>query len=363
MTAAPRFGLAFGSLVFLRALLDGGSAGFAVMLVMFLFFAGVAGVAYLGAASVIGRRPFLTAAVTALALLLVVTLPGLLSAPLTNMISMRVGLRVLFAWLYVCVAFAGLSRMVGMKTRMLSIVALLPCLLPAQLTEEYAPPRANCCLQFSAQALADQLQDWNQLGRYHDDNLKLQAQPPAAGRVVFIGDSITDGWKLAQSFPGKPFVNRGISGQTTPQMLVRMFPDVISLKPAAVIILAGTNDIARNTGPMTRTMVAQNIQAMAELAKVHGIKVVLCSVLPVSDYTTRRQTEKRPPADILRLNAWLKEFAAQSGAVYADYFSATADEKGWLKDGISGDGLHPNAKGYELMAPIAAAAIEKALSR
>lgn len=231
----------------------------------------------------------------------------------------------------------------------------------AQLAEDFNPPRAGCCLVSRAQDLADQLQDWNQLGRYHADNQKLRALPPEPGRVVFLGDSITDGWKLAQSFPGKPYVNRGISGQTTAQMLVRMFPDVINLKPAALILLAGTNDVARNNGPQTLEMIAQNIQAITELAQAHGIKVILCAVMPVSDYTPRKQTERRPPADILKLNKWLEEYAAKAGAVYADYHAATADEKGFLKAEISQDGLHPNVKGYELMAPVAEAAIQKAL--
>jgi lysophospholipase L1-like esterase len=360
MPPEVRFGLAFGSLVFVRALFDGGSAGLIVTAIMFLFFSGVSGVAYLGTATVLRRRPLLTAVLTALALLLLISVPGLLAAPLTKIVSTRIAVRVLFAWLYVCALFAGLSRIVGMK---LFVLALAPLALFGQLVDEFNPPKAGCCLQFSAQALADQLQDWNQLGRYHADNAKLLAQPVPEGRVVFYGDSITDGWKLAQSFPGKPYVNRGISGQTTSQMLVRLFPDVISLQPAVLILLAGTNDIARNTGPQTQTMIANNVQAITELAKLHGIKVVLCSVMPISDYTQRRQSEKRPPADILKLNSWLREYAAKSGAVYADYYSAFADEKGWLKDGFSGDGLHPNAKGYELMAPVADAAIQKALGR
>ena len=231
----------------------------------------------------------------------------------------------------------------------------------AQLVDEYAPPKAGCCLQTTAQNLADQLQDWNQLGRYHADNQRLKALPAEPRRVVFLGDSITDGWKLAQTFPDQPYVNRGISGQTTAQMLVRMYPDVINLKPAALIILAGTNDISRNTGPVTLAQIADDFRAMTELAKAHGIKVILCTVMPVSDYTSRKQTERRPPADILKLNAWLKEYAAASGAILADYYAATVDEKGFLKDGFSGDGLHPNARGYELLAPVAASAIRKAL--
>ncbi len=257
---------------------------------------------------------------------------------------------------------------------------------PAQLVDEFNPPRSNCCLAGSAKTLADQLLDWNQLGRYHAANEDLKKQPADAKRVVFMGDSITDGWRLNEFFPGKPYVNRGISGQTTPQMLVRMYPDVIDLKPAALVILAGTNDIAHNTGPSTAVMIQENLMAMTELAQHHGIKVVLCSITPVSDYPflaqqagrggqapqgppgggrgmmmRTRQTEQRPPSDILKLNSWLKDYAAKSGAVYADYFGALVDEKGWIKEGVSGDGLHPNAEGYKLMVPVVEAALRKAL--
>lgn len=248
------------------------------------------------------------------------------------------------------------------KAGLLLLLTLsLPAALRAQLAPEFKPPKSNCCLPAAAQGLADQLQDWNQLGRYHDDDLRLQAQPADSNRVVFLGDSITDGWRLQQYFPDKPYVNRGISGQTTPQMLVRMFPDVINLHPGALIILAGTNDISRNTGPETVEMIQDNFRAMTELAEKHGIKVILCSLTPVSDYTARKQTERRPPADILKLNEWLKKYAEEIHAVYADYFPALADESGFLKEGYSNDGLHPNERGYALMAPIAQAAIEKAL--
>lgn len=217
--------------------------------------------------------------------------------------------------------------------------ALLTCAATfGQLADEYRPP-----------------------GRYHADNEQLKAQGAVAGRVVFLGDSITDRWRLAQSFPDKPYVNRGIGGQTVRQMLVRMFPDVIDLKPAAMILLAGTNDIERNSGPATLAQIAGNVQAITELAQGHGIKVILCSVLPVNDYTQRKQIGKRPPADILKLNEWLKGYAARVKAVYADYYSAVVDDKGFLRDGISGDGLHPNPKGYEIMAPVAEAAILAAL--
>lgn len=254
----------------------------------------------------------------------------------------------------------------------------------AQVADEFNPPRANCCLLNSARALADQLQDWNQLSRYHQANQQLKKQAAPAQRVVFMGDSITDFWNLEESFPGKPYVNRGIGGQTTPQMLVRMYPDVIELKPAAMVVLAGTNDIARNTGPETAEMIQQNIMAMTELAQNHGIKVVLCSVLPVSDYPYQRSqnappapaggrggppripvkmTDSHPAGDILKLNAWMKDYAAKAGAVYVDYFSVTVDERGWLKDAYSADGLHPNAEGYKAMTAALVPAIQKALGQ
>ncbi len=238
---------------------------------------------------------------------------------------------------------------------------LVPGAAWGQLIEEFHPPKAECCLRRAAQRLADQLQDWAQLGRYHDDDQRLEALPAQSDRVVFLGDSITDGWNLTEFFPNKPYVNRGISGQTTPQMLLRMFPDVIDLHPAAVIILAGTNDIAGNTGPETLTMVEENMRAMTELAHKHGIKVILSALLPVSDYTATKQTTRRPPSDILKFNAWLGSYAKEAPAVFVDYYSALVDEQGMLKNGFSGDGLHPNARGYNVMARLAEAAIEKAL--
>ena len=256
----------------------------------------------------------------------------------------------------------------------------------AQLADEFNAPPANCCLLNTAKSLTDQLQDWNQLGRYYAANRELKKQPADAKRVVFMGDSITDGWHLDEYFPGRPYVNRGISGQVTSQMLVRMYPDVIDLKPAAMVVLAGTNDVARNNGPATAEMIEENIMAMTELAQGHGIKVLLCSVLPVSDYPylaqqsgrgpqppagagrggrgpvmRQRMTVGRPPEDILKLNAWLNSYAASVNATYVDYFSALVDEKGWMKEGIANDGLHPNAEGYKIMAPIVSAAIERAV--
>jgi lysophospholipase L1-like esterase len=215
------------------------------------------------------------------------------------------------------------------------------------------------------------LSDWPALGRYREDNKKIA--PPANNeqRVVFMGDSITDSWddpKYGGFFPGKPYVDRGISGQTTPQMLIRFRADVIDLKPKVVVILAGTNDLAGNTGPTTLPAIEDNLISMAELATENGIRVVFASVLPVSDYEMRDgkpivQTVRRPPAQILELNKWLKDYAARRHHIYLDYFSAMVDDKGFLKNELSDDGLHPNAQGYVVMAPLAEAAITASLKR
>jgi lysophospholipase L1-like esterase len=208
------------------------------------------------------------------------------------------------------------------------------------------------------------MNDFGNLGRYRDANAKLGSPSANEDRVVFMGDSITDIWQLDKSFPGKPYVNRGIGGQTTPQMLIRFRPDVIALSPKVVVILAGTNDISGNTGPMTLGEIEGNLQTMAELARLHGIRVVLASVLPVNDYTERSKLffPLRPPDQILELNRWIKDYAARNNFIYLDYFSTMVDEKGLLKRGLSEDGLHPNDKGYAVMAPLAQKAIEQALA-
>jgi lysophospholipase L1-like esterase len=214
------------------------------------------------------------------------------------------------------------------------------------------------------------MDDFGELARYRDANAALQ--PPAAGenRVVFFGDSITDLWKLDVAFPGKPYINRGISGQTTPQLLIRFRPDVIELRPGVVVILAGTNDLAGNTGPESLEEIEGNYASMAELARAHEIKVIYSSVLPVHEYTAEAgdMFTQRPPEKILALNRWLKNYCAASynggsNCIYLDYFSAVVDDKGYLKKELADDGLHPNAAGYKIMAPLAETAIEKVLKQ
>lgn len=206
------------------------------------------------------------------------------------------------------------------------------------------------------------LRDWAALARYREENARLGA--PAAGerRVVFIGASTIDLWgrKRGQFFPGKPYVNRGISGQTTPQMLVRMRPDVIALRPAVVVMMGGGNDIAGNTGPVSLEDIEANLMSMAELARMNGIRVVLTSVPPCCNGKTR-WLERRPVERVRALNAWIKEYAAKAGHVYLDWFTPLADTDGLLKEELSWDCLHPNEAGYEIMAPLAERAIAEAL--
>lgn len=252
---------------------------------------------------------------------------------------------------------------------LLTAVVLSAAPVRAQLIPDFTFAKGSaCCPTIQAQALADralavakQAQDWAELSYYHAENVKLLAEPANPGRVVFIGDAITEPWDLAHYFPGKPYVNRGIPGQTTPQMLVRFYPDVIDLHPAAVVILGGVNDIAGNTGSETAEMIEDNFRAMCHLARANGIKVILGLILPVSDYTAHKQTEKHPLADIVKLNTWLRSYAAEIHAELADYYSVTVDSAGMLKEGYSDDGAHANDRSYSVMAPVAEAAIERAL--
>jgi lysophospholipase L1-like esterase len=208
------------------------------------------------------------------------------------------------------------------------------------------------------------MNDFGELSRYREANAKLAPPAPGEDRVIFYGDSITDGWHLDEYFPGRPYVNRGISGQTTSQMLVRFRQDVISLQPKVVVILAGTNDIAGNTGPISVEDIEANFTTLAELARLHKIKLIYSSVTPVNDYTERSgdMFTQRPPQKILALNAWLKDYCAANGCVYLDYFNALVDDQGYMKKDLADDGLHPNKAGYKVMAPLADAAVTKALA-
>jgi acyl-CoA thioesterase I len=218
--------------------------------------------------------------------------------------------------------------------------------------------------QYRASRIAVFTDDFGQLARYRDSNAALKPPAPDETRVVFFGDSITDMWKIDEYFPGKPYINRGIGGQTTPQMLVRFRQDVIDLQPKAIVMLAGTNDIAGNTGPMSLEDIEANYSTMAELARVHNIRVIFSSVLPVHNYTRQAQElfAQRSPEKILQLNRWLKNYCAANGLIYLDYFTPMVDDKGLLKRDLAEDGLHPNAIGYKIMAPLAEAAIQKSVA-
>ena len=250
----------------------------------------------------------------------------------------------------------------------LSIFVTCAAIAAAQTTT----PAVDPCAEITARATRAEtkLKDWPALARYHEANSKTAAPLGGLTRVVFMGDSITDSWQSANYggfFPGKPYVDRGISGQTTPQMLIRFRPDVIALHPKVVVILAGTNDIAGNTGPMTLQAIEDNLMSMFDLAHANGIRVVFASLLPISDYEKTKdgqpinRSKQRPPEQIIALNTWMKTYAKEHDGVYLDYFSAMADDKGFLKEELSEDGLHPNRKGYDIMAPLAEQAIADAL--
>ena len=223
---------------------------------------------------------------------------------------------------------------------------------------------AFCCLLAGLVTVTEPLgaQDWAQLGEYSRANAQLPQPASDEDRVVFIGNSIISSWTpyFPTMFPGKPYINRGISGQTTPQILVRFRQDVIALKPAVVVILAGTNDIAGNTGPSTLEVIEGNLMSMVELAQAHGIRVVLASVLPADRY--KWKAELRPAETIVALNQWMKDYSGRVGIVYLDYHSPMANESGGLRSDLSTDGVHPTEAGYHLMAPLTEAAIQEALA-
>ncbi len=260
-----------------------------------------------------------------------------------------------------------------MTTRLMIVPALLLVAIGgiAVAQEPVALPSCDAlAAALNAVARNDaRVRDWGNVARYREVNRTLAAPTAGEARVVFMGDSITDAWpqpRYGTFFNGKPYIGRGIGGQTTPQMLLRFRPDVIDLKARVVVILAGTNDIAGNTGPYSNEEIQGNLQSMAELARVNGIKVVLSSILPVSAYhqapaAPLPQTSLRPMTRIRAVNEWMKSYAAANGHVYLDYFSAMVDGTGHLRAELSEDDLHPNAKGYAIMGPLAEAAVQKAL--
>jgi lysophospholipase L1-like esterase len=242
---------------------------------------------------------------------------------------------------------------------------------PASKPETIAPPPVKVQdatpTPMSAWERAHQEQlknDWPWLARFKEADLKMAAPAPGENRVVFMGDSITEGWHFEGpdgSFPGKPYVNRGISGQTSPQMVLRFRQDVIELQPKVVVILAGTNDIAGNTGPMTLEQTEDNLASMADLATANHIRVVLCSVLPAYDFSWHPGLEPAPK--IVALNVWIKSYAAEKGYIYVDYHSAMKDQRDGLPTNLSKDGVHPLPAGYAVMAPLVEAGIKSALAQ
>ena len=208
-----------------------------------------------------------------------------------------------------------------------------------------------------------QMQDWPYLKKYQKENAALEVLNSGQKRIVFMGDSITEFWSThcPEFFVGKLYINRGISGQTTPQMLIRFRADVIALKPAIVVLLAGANDIAGNTGPSTLEMILNNIISMSELAKVNQIEMILCSLLPASDFPWKKGSF--PAEKIETFNAMLKQYADSNAILYLDYYSAMVDEQKGLKAAYADDGVHPNKAGYETMALLVEKAIKKILSK
>src|SRR5262249_19853888 len=256
------------------------------------------------------------------------------------------------------------NEMSSMKIWVIKILlglAVLSCLVSAQSPRDCASTLA--ALEQRLEAQRRLLTDWAGLVCYGSENTELPQSPPREDPGVFLGAEITQKWgqRAAKFFPGKPYLNRGIKGQTTPQMLVRFRQDVIALRPKVVVILAGMNDIASVTGPITQGMFAENVMSIVELAKANKISVVLASLTPVCDCFTK-QTTLRPQGKIIGMNGWLKEYAAQSGSVYLNYYSAMAEGRN-LKQELTSDGLLPNDAGYAVMAPLAEAAIAQALGK
>jgi lysophospholipase L1-like esterase len=246
-----------------------------------------------------------------------------------------------------------------MKKILPFLISLLLLTVTAAIAQQTEDPCQD--LKKQRQEIESALRDWPNLARYRDANAQLGLPLKGENRIVFLGDSITQNWNLADSFPGKPYVNRGISGQTTPQILLRVRQDVTELKPKVVVILAGTNDIAENTGPISIDAIEGNLASMVELAQKNEIRVILASVLPAAHYAWRPAIH--PIEKIRSLNQWMKEYASDAGVEYLDYYSAMVDQKSGLKDELGTDGVHPNAAGYAVMARLAEKKISDALAK
>ena len=248
---------------------------------------------------------------------------------------------------------------------LLPLLVLLSATAPAQSPTPSSIPSTGFpnLDRYRASRVGVYADDYGERARYREANASLKPPAPGETRIVFFGDSITDLWRLDQFFPGKPYINRGIGGQTTSQMLLRFRQDVIGLQPKAVVILAGTNDIAGNTGPISNEDIERNFESLAELARAHDVHVVFASILPVSNYTSRSEElfASRPMDRIVALNRWLRDYCAAHGVVYLDYFNAMVDDKGLLRRDFADDGLHPNKAGYDVMGPLADKAIADAL--
>lgn len=234
-------------------------------------------------------------------------------------------------------------------------------LVPAAEAQTPDPAQVIQALRHELTIQKHLLADWAGLTRYGSENTEVRPPTPGENRVVFLGDDVTEHWGQASGafFPGKSYFNRGISGQTTAQMLVRFRQDVILLKPKVAVILAGTNDLAGMMGPATEGTIAENFTSMVELAKANGIRVVLASVTPVCDCFTN-QTKLRPQGKIISLNGWIRDYAAKTGSVYLNYYAALTDGRNFKKE-LTTDGVLPNDAGYVVMAPLAERAIAMAL--
>ncbi len=247
-----------------------------------------------------------------------------------------------------------------------SLFSVAAPLLAQQPAQPIDPARISAVPMQAQQQELDRykrlVNDYGQLSRYSAADAALPPAAPGEKRVIFFGDSITDGWHLDQYFPGRNYINRGISGQTTPQMLVRYWQDVINLHPAVVVLLAGTNDLAGNTGPETLAQIEADYAMLAQLSHANGIRLVFSSVTPVSNYIFPDALTHRPIASVLALDAWLQNYCAANHLVYLNYYPAMVDSAGMLRRELSADGLHPNAAGFAVMAPLAQAAVTAALA-